>query len=140
MPSSSKRALIGALAANLGIAATKFVVAAITGSTVMIAEGIHSLVDTGNSGLMLFGQWRSRRPADEVHPFGYGMELYFWSFVVAMVVFGGGGGLSIYEGVRALIHPRTTTGLWPTYLVIGAATIFEATSLAIGVREFSVDR
>ena len=140
MPASSKRALIGALAANLGIAATKFVVAAITGSTVMIAEGIHSLVDTGNSGLMLFGQWRSRRPADEVHPFGYGMELYFWSFVVAMVVFGGGGGLSIYEGVRALIHPRTTTGLWPNYLVIGAAAIFEATSLAIGVREFTAYR
>ncbi len=140
MPASSKRALIGALAANLGIAATKFTVGAITGSTVMIAEGIHSLVDTGNSGLMLFGQRRSRRPPDDVHPFGYGMELYFWSFVVAMVVFGGGGGLSIYEGIRATIHPRPITSLWPNYLVIVVAAIFEAASLAVGVREFTAYR
>jgi cation diffusion facilitator family transporter len=140
MPASSKRALVGAMAANLGIAATKFVVGAITRSTVMIAEGIHSLVDTGNSGLMLFGEWRSRRPADDAHPFGYGMELYFWSFVVAMVVFGGGGGLSIYEGVRALFHPRAVTVLWPNYLVIGVAAVFEGVSLAIGLREFGAYR
>lgn len=128
---------MGAMGANLAIAATKFLVGAITQSTVMIAEGIHSLVDTGNSALMLLGEWRSRRPADEAHPFGYGMELYFWSFVVAMVVFGGGGGLSIYEGVRALIHPRTLTALWPNYAVVGAAAVFESVSLAIGIREFT---
>ena len=140
MPASSKKALAGAMAANLAIAATKFLVGGITRSTVMVTEGIHSLVDTGNSALMLFGEWRSRRPADEAHPFGYGMELYFWSFVVAMVVFGGGGGLSIHEGVRALSHPRAVTALWPNYLVIGAAALFEGVSLAIGVREFSAYR
>ena len=124
MSASSKRALLGALAANLAIAVTKFIVGAITHSTVMVAEGIHSLVDTGNSGLMLLGRSRSRRGPDDAYPFGHGMELYFWSFLVAMVIFGGGGCLSIYEGVRALLHPRAATGLWPNYLVIAAAAIF----------------
>ena len=140
MPASSKKALLGAVAANLAVAATKFVVGGLTHSTVMVAEGIHSLVDSGNSGLMLFGGWRSRRPADDIHPFGYGMELYFWSFVVAMVIFGGGGGLSIYEGVRAFGHPQAVTKLWPNYVVIAAAAIFEGLSLLIGVREFAVYR
>ena len=140
MPASSKKALLGAVAANLAVAATKFLVGFITHSTVMFAEGIHSLVDSGNSGLMLFGGWRSRRPADEAHPFGYGMELYFWSFVVAMVVFGGGGGLSIYEGVLSLLHPRVMTELWPNYVVLGAAAIFEGVSLVIGLREFGIYR
>jgi cation diffusion facilitator family transporter len=140
MPASSKRALIGALVANIAIAITKFVVGAITGSTVMVTEGIHSLVDTGNSGLMLFGQARSRRPADAAHPFGYGMELYFWAFVVAMVVFGGGGGLSIYNGIMALIHPKATTSLWPNYIVIVAAAVFETASLVVGLREFGLYR
>ena len=140
MPASSKRALLGALAANLAIAVTKFVVGAITHSTVMVAEGIHSLVDTGNSGLMLLGRSRSRRGPDDAHPFGHGMELYFWSFLVAMVIFGGGGCLSIYEGVRALLHPRAVTELWPNYLVIAAAAIFETASLVIGLREFGAYR
>jgi cation diffusion facilitator family transporter len=140
MAASSKKALLGAVAANLGIATVKFVVGALTQSTVMIAEAIHSLVDTGNSGLMLFGEWRSRHPPDDEHPFGYGMELYFWSFVVAMVVFGGGGGLSIYEGTRALFHPRVVTSLWPNYLVIVVGAVFEGVSLAIGLREFAVYR
>lgn len=140
MPASSKKALLGAVAANLAIASVKFLVGALTQSTVMIAEAIHSLVDTGNSGLMLFGEWRSRRPSDDAHPFGYGMELYFWSFVVAMVVFGGGGGLSIYEGARALFHPRAVTSLWPNYLVIGVGAVFEGASLAIGLREFNTYR
>ena len=128
------------MAANLAIAAVKFAVGALTHSTVMIAEGIHSLVDTGNSTLMVLGEARSRRPADAEHPFGYGMELYFWSLVVAMVVFGGGGGLSVYEGVRAVFHPRVITRLWPNYAVIGAAAIFEGISLLIGLREFSAYR
>lgn len=140
MAASANRALIGALAANLAVAAMKFLVGTITRSTVMIAEGIHSLVDTGNSGLMLFGASRSRRPADQTHPFGYGMELYFWSLVVAMVVFGAGGGLSIYEGVRTLAHPRVVTHLWPNFLVIGVAAIFETASLVVGLREFSAYR
>lgn len=140
MPASSKRALLGALAANLAIAVTKFIVGVITHSTVMVAEGIHSLVDTGNSGLMLLGRSRSRRAPDDAHPFGHGMELYFWSFLVAMVIFGGGGCLSIYEGVRALLHPRAVRELWPNYVVIGAAAIFETASLIIGLREFTAYR
>ena len=140
MPASSRRALYGAMAANVAIAVVKFVVGTLTHSTVMITEGIHSLVDTGNSSLMLLGESRSRRPADDQHPFGYGMELYFWSFVVAMVVFGGGGGLSIYEGLRAVFHPRAITRLWPNYLVIGASAIFEGISLAVGLREFEAYR
>jgi cation diffusion facilitator family transporter len=140
MASSSRKALVGAMAANLAIALVQFVGGGLTRSTVMIAEGIHSLVDTGNSALMLLGEHRSRRPADSAHPFGYGMELYFWTLVVAMVVFGGGGGLSCYEGIRALWHPRVVTVLWPNYLVIAAAAVFEGASLAIGWREFSAYR
>lgn len=140
LPASSKKALIGAALANLAIAATKLTIGALTRSTVMISEGIHSLVDTGNSGLMMFGRWRSRQRADAEHPFGYGMELYFWSFVVATIVFGGGGGLSIYEGIEALRHPREPTALWASYLTIAVAAVFEGTSLVIGWREFRVYR
>ena len=140
MAASSKRALLSAMAANLGIATTKFIVGAISHSTVMIAEAIHSLVDTANSGLMLFGRARSRRGPTANHPFGHGMELYFWSFLVAMVIFGGGACLSIYEGVRALLHPRPLALLWPNYAVIGAAAIFEGGSLVIGWREFAAYR
>lgn len=140
MPASSRRALYGAMAANLAIAVVKFVVGTLTRSTVMITEGIHSLVDTGNSSLMLLGEFRSRRPPDDQHPFGYGMELYFWSFLVAMVVFGGGGGVSMYEGLRAMFHPRAVTRLWPNYLVIGASGIFEGISLVVGLREFGAYR
>jgi cation diffusion facilitator family transporter len=140
MPASTKKSLIGALAANLGIAATKFIIGGISGSTVMLSEGIHSLVDTGNSGLMMYGRSRSRRVADEEHPLGYGMELYFWSFVVAMLVFGGGGGLSIYQGVHAWTHPREPQSLWLSYLVIGLAAVFEGASLVIGLREFAIYR
>jgi cation diffusion facilitator family transporter len=137
MAASSKRALSSAAAANLAIAATKFIVGAISHSTVMIAEAIHSLVDTGNSGLMLLGRARSRRGPDPEHPFGYGMELYFWSFLVSMVIFGGGACISIYRGVTALIHPRPLAILWPNYLVIAAAAGFEGSSLVIGWREFA---
>jgi cation diffusion facilitator family transporter len=132
---SSRKSLLAAAAANVGVAITKFVVGGLTGSTVMLAEGVHSLVDTGNSGLMLLGTRLSRRPADDSHPFGYGMELYFWSLVVAMVVFGGGGGLSAYQGVRALMEPRAISHLWPNYVVIVAAAVFESSSLVVGIRQ-----
>jgi cation diffusion facilitator family transporter len=128
------------MAANLAIAATKFIVGGVTHSSVMITEAIHSLVDTGDAGLMLYGRARSRRPADAAHPFGHGMELYFWSFLVAMVIFGGGACLSILEGVRALIHPRPVTKLWPNYLVIAVAALFETASMIIGWREFRLYR
>jgi cation diffusion facilitator family transporter len=137
MAASSKLSLVGALAANVGIAVTKFVVGIATRSTVMLTEAIHSLVDTGNSGLMLLGRRRAQRHADAEHPFGYGMELYFWSFVVATIVFGGGGGVSIYQGVRALISPRPAPALLPNYVVIAIAALFEGTSLVIGFREFA---
>lgn len=140
MPASSTRSLISGLVANLAIAITKFIVGAVTSSTVMISEGIHSVVDTGNSVLMMFGRRASRRGPDEEHPFGYGMELYFWSFVVAMVVFGGGGGLSIYEGLHALSEPRELTSLWPSFVVIGASAVFEGASLIVGLREFRIYR
>lgn len=134
MAVSAKLSLLGALAANVGIAVTKFVVGGITGSTVMLTEAIHSLVDTGNSGLMLLGRRRSRLAPDREHPFGYGMELYFWSFVVATVVFGGGGGISIYQGVHAWFSPRPPPPLAANLIVIAIAAVFEGSSLAIGAR------
>ena len=98
----SHKVIYAAIAANLGIAVAKFIVAAITGSAAMVAEGIHSAVDTGNEFLLLLGERRSRRPADRKHPFGYGKSMYFWALIVALSVFSLGGGLSIYHGLDAL--------------------------------------
>lgn len=136
MAASSKLALVGAMVANIAIAVTKIIVGALTNSSVMITEAVHSVVDTGNSGLMLLGRRRSKKPADEDHPFGYGMELYFWSFVVASVVFGAGACVSIYKGIRGLSMPEEATSLWVNYLVIAISALFEGTSLWISVREF----
>ncbi|MFO0579586.1 MAG: cation diffusion facilitator family transporter [Polyangia bacterium] len=125
----------GALFANLAIAATKFVAAAVTGSSAMLSEGIHSLVDTGNEALLLLGVRQSRRPADEDHPFGYGKELYFWTLIVAILVFAGGGGMSIYEGITHLLHPEPLRDPTWNYVVLGAAMIFEGISWALALRE-----
>ncbi len=99
-----KAAVYAALFANLGIAVTKFPAAWLSGSSAMLAEGIHSTVDTANEGFLLLGMSRGKRPPDAQHPFGYGGEVFFWSFIVAVLIFALGSGLSIYEGIRALLH------------------------------------
>jgi cation diffusion facilitator family transporter len=129
-----------ALAANVTIAATKFVVAAITGSSAMLSEGIHSTVDTGNQILLLIGLRRSRRPPDEAHPYGHGKEVFFWGLIVAVALFGIGGGMSFYEGVTHLRHPHPVgRGPW-TYVVLGVSFVCEGTSLTVAVREFRRER
>ncbi|MCW3848557.1 cation diffusion facilitator family transporter [Sphingomonas sp. LB-2] len=129
--------ILAALGANLGIAAAKFVAAAITGSSSMLTEGVHSLVDSGNQGLLLYGQRRARRPPDREHPFGYGRELYFWSFVVAILIFGLGAGVSVYEGWKHIAEPEPLGNPWINYAVLGIALALEGTSWWIACREFA---
>jgi cation diffusion facilitator family transporter len=129
--------LYGALVANLGIAAAKFVAAAISGSSSMLTEGVHSLVDSGNQVLLLYGQNRARRAPDRMHPFGYGRELYFWAFVVAMLIFAVGAGVSIYEGTMHYMDPEPLRDPTINYVVLGLAFLLEGGSWAIAVREFA---
>jgi len=132
--------IYGALAANLGIAAAKFVAAAISGSSSMLTEGVHSLVDSGNQLLLLYGQKRANRPPDRKHPFGYGREVYFWSFVVAILIFAGGAGVSIYEGAQHIRDPEPLRDPLVNYVVLGVAFAFEGGSWLIAVREFNAVR
>ncbi|QDT38897.1 cation diffusion facilitator family transporter [Stratiformator vulcanicus] len=122
---SHKTAIYAAIAANALICVTKFIAAALTGSSAMIAEGIHSLVDSGNGCLLLLGIRLSKRPADDNHPFGYGPELYFWTLIVAILIFGVGGGVSVYEGVKHVIHPGELGNPLPNYIVLGLSAVFE---------------
>ena len=132
----SKVAIYGAIAANVAIAITKFAVAGVTGSSAMLSEGIHSAVDTFNGGLLLIGLKLSQRPATPEHPFGHGKELYFWSLIVAVLIFGLGGGVSFYEGVQHIRHPEPLRDpLW-NYIVLGAAAVFEGASFTIALRQF----
>jgi cation diffusion facilitator family transporter len=133
---SSKLVIYAAIGANLAIAIMKFVAAALTGSSAMVSEGIHSLVDTGNGGLLLFGIHKSKQPADATHPFGYGKELYFWSLIVAVLIFGVGGGISIYEGIAHLLHPRPLEDPFWSYLVLGFAAVFEGLVFVVAFRAF----
>jgi cation diffusion facilitator family transporter len=123
---SSKTVIYAALAGNGAIAVTKFVAATFTGSSAMLAEGIHSVVDTGNQALMLIGLARAKKPADARHPFGYGAEVYFWAFVVAVLIFAVGAGVSLYEGVTKVIEPHPIEDAWINYLVLAFAFAFEA--------------
>lgn len=137
---SSKRVIYAALIGNSLIAVTKFAAASFTGSSAMLSEAIHSIVDTGNQLLLLFGLWRARRPADALHPFGYGMEVYFWTFVVAIVIFALGGGISFYHGLEKLSHPEPITDPLVNYIVLGAAMVFEAGSWWVAFREFRASK
>jgi cation diffusion facilitator family transporter len=136
MAAESKRAVIAAITGNAAIAAIKFVAGAMTGSSAMISEGIHSVVDTGNGGLLFYGLRRGARPADTAHPFGHGMELFFWSLIVAVSIFGVGGGLSIYEGISHIRHPSPLENPTINYVVLAAAVVFEALSFTVAWRAF----
>jgi cation diffusion facilitator family transporter len=127
---------VAAIVGNVAVAVTKFVAAAFSGSSAMLSEGIHSLVDTGNGALLLLGLRQSRRPPDFTHPFGHGRELYFWSLIVAITVFALGGGMSIYEGVTHISHPKPITDPFWNYLVLGCAFCFEGTTLLFGWKAF----
>jgi len=132
--------LYGALFANLGIAVAKFVAAAISGSSSMLSEGVHSLVDSGNQLLLLYGQARAQRPPDNRHPFGYGRELYFWAFVVAILIFAVGAGVSIYEGWTHIVDPEPLRDPTINYIVLGIAFLLEGASWTIAVRAFDAGR
>ncbi len=132
----SNSSIYGALIANAAIAIIKFIAAFLSGSSAMLSEGIHSLVDTSNELLLLLGIKRSKRPADKKHPFGYGKELYFWSLIVSVLIFGLGGGMSIYEGITHISNPKTITDVFWNYLVLGSAFIFELISITISIKGF----
>jgi len=136
----SNLSIYSALAANVLIAATKFVAGSITNSSSMIAEGIHSLVDTVNQLLLLYGLKQSRKRPDPLRPFGYGKELYFWSFIVAIMIFGLGGGLSIYQGYIHILHPEPLKNPTWNYIVLAFSFVFEGTSLIIAIKEFNKTR
>ena len=135
--SSRNLVILAALAGNIFIAVTKFVAAYISSSSAMFSEGIHSLVDTGNQVLLLYGLKRATRPPDEKFPFGYGKEVYFWSFVVAILVFAVGAGVSLYEGIHRLLQPGPITNFLVNYIVLGLAIIFEGAAWLFALREFT---
>ena len=134
--SSSKKVIFAALAGNTLIAITKFIASAMTGSSAMLSEGIHSLVDTGNQGLLLYGMKQANKPASEEFPFGHGKEIYFWSFVVAILVFSLGAGVSLYGGIKHILHPSEIDNPMVNYIVLGLAILFEGASFIFALKEF----
>jgi cation diffusion facilitator family transporter len=133
---SSRRVVIAALFANTFVTLTKFAAALWTGSAAMLSEAVHSLVDTGNEVLLLYGQHRAALPPDELHPLGHGRELYFWSFIVALSIFAVGSGLSLYEGILHLFRPEPITNPEINYAVLGAAFLFDGYSWTVAFRSF----
>ena len=134
---TSKTAIVAALIGNLLISITKGIAAGLSGSSAMLSEAVHSLVDTGNEVLLLYGLKRAAKPPDKVHPYGYGREPYFWSFVVALLIFAVGAGVSAYEGVVHIRHPEPITDVWINFVVLGLAAIFEGVSWWFGWKAFS---
>ncbi|PCI57130.1 MAG: cation transporter [Alphaproteobacteria bacterium] len=137
MASGSKKVIIAALIGNALISITKFFAASITGSAAMLSEGIHSLVDTGNQILLLYGLKRAAKPADAEFPFGHGKEIYFWSFVVAILIFSVGAGISIYEGISHIYHPSELHDPTINYIVLGTAILFEGAAFLFALKEFN---
>ena len=133
----NNKSIYSALAANILIAVTKFIAGGISNSSSMISEGIHSMVDTVNQLLLLYGLKRSHKAADSLRPFGYGKELYFWSFIVSILIFGLGGGISIYQGIQHIIHPEPLQDPTWNYVVLGFSMLLEGWSFIVAVREFN---
>jgi cation diffusion facilitator family transporter len=133
----SKKSIYSALAANLLIAVTKFIAGFVSNSAAMVSEGVHSTVDTINELLLLYGIHQSRKPPDALRPFGYGKELYFWSFIVSILIFGLGGGISIYQGILHIIHPQENGDPFWSYIVLACSFVFEGTSFLIALKEFN---
>lgn len=136
MAGDSKVVIYAALVGNAAIAVTKFVASALTGSSAMLAEGVHSVVDTGNQGLLLLGLRRAKRPPDRDYPFGHGKEVYFWAFIVAILIFAVGAGISIYEGVHAVLEPHPVTNATVNYIVLAVAIAFEGAAWWFALRGF----
>lgn len=140
MAGSSKGPIYAAMAANIAIAISKFIAAGISGSSAMLSEGIHSLVDSGNGLLLLYGIKRSKKAPDADHPMGHGKELYFWSLVVAILIFAIGGGMSFYEGISHLMHPELIEDPTISYIVLLLAIVFEGAALALALKSFNKTR
>lgn len=140
MAGGSTRVILTALAANVGIAVAKFIAAGLTGSSAMLTEGVHSLVDSTNHVLLLYGQKRSQKPADTKHPLGYGRELYFWSFIVAILVFSLGAGVSVYEGILHILHPEPGADPTVAYIVLAIAFALEGWSTWEALQAFNQTR
>ncbi|WP_395118446.1 cation diffusion facilitator family transporter [Rhodanobacter sp. FW102-FHT14D06] len=136
MAFASHKVVYVALGGNLMIVIAKFVAAGLSGSSAMLSEGVHSLVDTVNEVLLLYGLHRAGKPPDRSHPFGYGRELYFWSFIVALLVLAAGAGVSFYEGVMHIREPEAIERSWINYAVLGVSFLFEGTSWLVALREF----
>jgi cation diffusion facilitator family transporter len=138
--STSKNVIFAALAGNLAIAVTKLAAALFTGSAAMMSEAIHSSVDTGNQIILLIGLRRAARPATESHPFGHGLQLYFYTFVVAVLIFGVGAVISILHGIERIQSPEPIENAWVNYVILGLSVLFEGASWTVAFKAFNKER